>query len=38
MSRPALQSIWRCVCRRREGDDMLIIYATFVICFVLFAR
>jgi hypothetical protein len=38
MSRAALQSVWRCVCRRREGDDMLIVYATFVICFVLFAR
>jgi len=36
--RPLQQSVLRCLCRHRDGDDMLIIYATFVICFVLFAR
>ena len=38
MSRRSLKSAWRCLCRRRDGDDMLIIYATFVVCFVLFSR
>ena len=39
MSRPSLsQSVWCCLCRRRDGDDQIVIYATFVIFFVLFAR
>ena len=35
---PSLQSAWRCLCRRDDGDELIMAYAIFVICFVLFSR
>lgn len=34
----AIEHLARAACRTRREDELLITFATFVICFVLFAR
>ena len=38
MNDTTTRSLWRCICRRRDGDDITVICALFVLHYVLFAR
>ena len=38
MNNPTLHAPRRCICRRRDGDDVVLICAMFLLYTVLFAR